>query len=317
VYLLSPLYFDNSVFDFYTALFSGACLVPISKETSKNPKSLVEAVDQQKCTVWFSVPSLLVYLLKMRVLSKSNMTSIGLIIFGGEGFPKGELKKLYELYADRASLVNVYGPTEGTCICSSYNIVDTDFEDMNKLAPLGVINPNFDYLIMNEHSTEVEAGEKGELCLIGPNVGLGYVNDKERTNNSFFQNPKVLSHREIIYKTGDLVYEKNGLLWFSGRVDNQIKHMGYRIELEEIESALNGLGYISQSAVLYIRVNVNYGKIIAFIATHENVDESTIKADLTDIIPEYMIPSVIEIHEELPKNANGKVDKKQLYDDAV
>ena len=88
--------------------------------------------------------------------------------------------------------------------------------------------------------------------------------------------------------------------------------MGYRIELEEIEAALNGLEYISQSAVLYERVKVIYGKIIAFVATKENVSELQIKNELRNFLPEYMIPNIIEIKEELPKNANGKVDKKSL-----
>jgi len=309
---VSPLYFDNSVFDFYTALFSGACLVPIDKQTSKNPRKLTEHVDRQQCTIWFSVPSLLVYLLTMRVLREDNMKSIRSFVFGGEGFPKGELKKLYELYSKRSSLVNVYGPTEGTCICSSHNITQTDFEDMSKLAPLGPINPNFEYLVADRELHDVEAGKKGELYLIGPNISLGYYNDLERTNSSFIQNPKIHTHVDIIYKTGDLVYERDGLLWFAGRIDNQIKHMGYRIELEEVESALNGLNYISQSAVLYERVNDNYGKIVAYVASNSKITESRIKEDLHSLIPEYMIPNIVDIRGELPKNANGKINKKLL-----
>ncbi|WP_332444474.1 amino acid adenylation domain-containing protein [Wolinella succinogenes] len=309
---VSPMYFDNSVFDFYTTLFSGASLVPIKKETTKSPLELVRLVDEMRCTIWFSVPSLLVYLQTMRVLNEKTFGNIRVFTFGGEGFPKRELKKLHELYGKKAKLINVYGPTEGTCICSSYDISEKDFEDMNTLAPLGTINPNFEYMIVDENMQEVKSGEKGELCLIGPNVALGYYNDLDRTLQSFIQNPKIKTHRDIVYKCGDIVYEKDELLWFAGRVDNQIKHMGYRIELEEIESALNGLTYVNQSAVLYERVNANYGKILAFIATKDQVCESMVKSDLQEFLPEYMIPNIIETREELPKNANGKVDKKLL-----
>jgi len=309
---LSPMYFDNSVFDFYTALFSGASLVPIKKRMTKRPLELVKLIDRLKCTIWFSVPSFLVYLLTMRVLNESTFQSIKTFTFGGEGFPKGELRKLYNLYGDRAKLINVYGPTEGTCICSSYDISEKDFKDMNTLTPLGVINPNFEYMIVDENMEDVELGQKGELFLVGPNVSLGYYNDLDRTSQSFIQNPKIKTHKDIVYRCGDVVYEKDNLLWFSGRIDNQIKHMGYRIELEEIESALNGLEYISQSAVLYERVKVIYGKIIAFVATKENVSELQIKNELHNFLPEYMMPNIIEIKEELPKNANGKVDKKAL-----
>jgi D-alanine--poly(phosphoribitol) ligase subunit 1 len=309
---VSPMYFDNSVFDFYTALFSGASLVPIKKEITKSPLELVKLIDSMQCTIWFSVPSLLVYLLTMRVLNDKTFQSVRVFTFGGEGFPKGELKKLYSIYGKQADIINVYGPTEGSCICSSYNISKKDFEDMSILAPLGTINPNFEYMIVDENMREVESGKKGELCLVGPNVALGYYNDSNRTAQNFVQNPKIRTHQDIIYKCGDIVYEKDGLLCFSGRVDNQIKHMGYRIELEEIESALNGLKYISQSAVVYERVKSNYGKIIAFVATNEEVSESHIKNELLNFLPEYMMPNIIEIKEELPKNASGKVDKKTL-----
>ena len=110
----------------------------------------------------------------------------------------------------------------------------------------------------------------------------------------------------------DIVYEKNGLLWFAGRTDNQIKHMGYRIELEEIEFALNSLDYINQSVVFYNREKKNYGKIISFVATDLDISESEIKNEISKILPNYMIPNVIIIKKELPKNANGKIDRKKI-----
>lgn len=95
-------------------------------------------------------------------------------------------------------------------------------------------------------------------------------------------------------------------------MDNQVKHMGYRIELEEIESVLNSFDYVHQSAVLYNRDRVNYGKIIAFIATQKNISELEIKNELFSILPSYMIPNVVVVKDKLPKNANGKVDKVAL-----
>ncbi len=309
---VNPMYFDNSVFDFYTALFSGASLVPIKKEVTTNILELVNLVDEMKCTIWFSVPSLLIFLQTAKALNKNTFQTIRVFTFGGEGYPKSELKKLYELYKDQARIINVYGPTEGTCICSSHEITEIDFKNMNTLAPLGKINPNFDIIIIDEKMNEVKKGHKGELCLIGPNIALGYYNDINRTNQNFIQNPKINTHKDTIYRTGDIVYEKNNVLWFSGRIDNQIKHMGYRIELEEIEAALNGFSYVSQTAVLYRRVNVNYGKIIAYVASKKNISEQQIKKDLSNILPKYMIPNIITISDQLPKNTNGKVDRKKL-----
>lgn len=306
---ISPMYFDNSVFDFYTALFSGASLFPIKKELLSQPKSLLKSIDKIRCTIWFSVPSMLIYLMTMKALSSSTFPSLRIISFGGEGFPKPELKKLYGLYSHRLEFINVYGPTEGTCICTSYTITDSDFDDMNELPSLGQINPNFDYLILDEDENN---SNRGELILLGPNIGLGYYNDKERTSevfsyyygNSFYATP--------MYRTGDIVYEKEGLLFFLGRKDNQIKHMGYRIELEEIELAISQISGVNQVAVLYIRMNDAFGKIVAFIACDEEISVHVVRDELNGKIPEYMIPNTIRFLRVLPKNPNGKVDKTEL-----
>lgn len=306
---ISPMYFDNSVFDFYTALFSGASLVPIKKDLLGQPKQLLSVVDGMKCTIWFSVPSMLIYLMAMHALNYETFKYIRIITFGGEGFPKSELKKLYELYRDRITLINVYGPTEGTCICSSYNITDEVFRSMEGLPPLGPMNPNFDCLIFNEAG---KTDKEGELCILGPNVGLGYYNDPERSTQAFALCKEHGHYNTPMYRTGDLVRMKDGLLYFNGRKDNQIKHMGYRIELEEIELALADIDGVSQAVVIYERVSDAYGKIIAFVAGGGDLSQNTLRKELKAKLPEYMIPNVIRFYETLPKNPNGKIDKKAL-----
>jgi len=306
---ISPMYFDNSVFDFYTSIFSGASLTPINKDLLSRPLDLVNYIDEKKCTIWFSVPSMLIYLLTMKVLNKDNMKHIRVFTFGGEGFPKTELKKLYDLYSSRAEIINVYGPTECTCICSSYDIDDKVFDDLNGLPSLGPINQNFSYVVLDDNGNE---NDTGELVLLGPNVALGYYNDEEKTKTSFGLYTNKNHYRKRMYKTGDLVEDKQGLLFFKGRKDNQIKHMGYRIELEEIEFALNSISYIDQSAVIYKRERVEYGKIIAYVASANDIDIKEIKDRLRKTLPKYMIPHDIIRMESLPKNPNGKVDKKTL-----
>jgi len=306
----NPIYFDNSVFDFYISLFSGALLVPLTNDITKDPFALMKAVAKAGCTVWFSVPSLLVYLMTTKALDATSLTSVKRFIFGGEGFPKSKLKKLYDMYQGSAQLFNVYGPTECTCICSSHLISDKDFEDMNNLATLGFLAPNFDYVLIGN-----DGGNFGELCLKGPNVGAGYYNDKERTDKSFIQNPHNDKYNEIVYRSGDLVeVDDIGHLHFKGRADNQIKHMGYRIELEEIESLLNTLKYVNEAAVIYERINDSMGQIIAFVATSGAIEENIVMADLKNMVPEYMVPRRLYVLETLPKNQNGKIDKVILKD---
>lgn len=307
---LSPMYFDNSVFDFYISMFSGAAIAPIKKDLLSRPYELVTYVDKMQCTIWFSVPSLLMYLVTMKAFSSYVIESLRYIVFGGEGYPKAELNKLFKLYSQQAKLVNVYGPTECTCICSAYELHGQDFSDEEGLPPLGTLNENFDHMILDHDGNECD---DGELCLIGPNVAAGYYNDVDKTNAAFVNLVDKRRYMKRMYRTGDLVSRKNGQLFFVGRKDNQIKHMGYRIELEEIEHALVNLPVIDQAVVIYKRKDVSYGKIVAFASSKSvDVDERKLLKELEEYIPDYMIPSKLIIMDTLPKNANGKVDKKLL-----
>lgn len=311
---LSPMYFDNSVFDFFVCFFSGGVLTPVRRDLLTDPYGLVQYIDRMGCNVWFSVPSLLIYLTTMKAMKGAVLPKLRTIIFGGEGYPKTELKKLYDEFSRQSTLVNVYGPTECTCICSAHDITAKDFENLEGLPALGNLNPNFDYRVVDESNRDSSVGE---LCLIGPNVAAGYFNDDERTSKAFsvLKSPKRFMKR--MYRTGDLVRDDGGCLYFLGRKDNQIKHMGYRIELEEIENALNGMADIKQAAVVYHRVHATHGKIIAFVAVSDDlINQVEIKRRLAALLPDYMIPSSIIVLEELPKNANGKVDRALLGSEA-
>ena len=312
---VNPLCFDNSVFDLYSALFSGACLVPFTKKVVGSPRLLLDRINELRCTSWFSVPSLLIYLDIMKMFKPENMKHIRRFIFGGEGYPKTKLKNLFDMYSERADIFNVYGPTECTCICSNYKVTSSDFEDLNGLPPLGDMIENFSYLILTEENKEATPDEIGELSLLGPNVGKGYYNDKKRTRDSFVQNPLNDRYDEIMYETGDLVKYSadDGKIHFVGRKDNQIKHMGYRIELDEIELALNRLSSVSQAAVIHGRIN-GISQIVAVISPAEEFepDEKIITSGLKEIIPDYMIPTKIHFQDILPKNPNGKVDRRYL-----
>ena len=306
---VNPIYFDNSVFDFYASIFNGASLFPVETALAKDPKRLVEAVGVAACTIWFSVPSLLVYLLTTRVLKAESFPTVRKIIFGGEGFPKTKLKQLYELFSNRADLENVYGPTEATCICSCHTVEDSDFEDMTAFTTLGYLAPNFGYEIIPQDGNE----DLGELFLTGPQVGFGYYNDPERSKTAFVQNPSHNRFREIGYRTGDLVERAHdGRLYFKGRVDFQIKHMGYRIELEEIEAAMNQVPGVHEAAALYHSLGDGLGMIVGFVAVEDGIEVSNIEGALPEFLPSYMLPRKIEIRSQLPKNANGKIDRVAL-----
>ncbi len=311
---LNPLFFDNSVFDAYSALFNGACLAPFSADEVRDPGLLVRKVDALQCTLWFSVPSLLIFLQTMKATDGKRLGSIRRFIFGGEGYPKAKLKQLFDAYHRSADFYNVYGPTECTCICSSYRITPEDFSDIQGLPSLGSLAPNFGGLIL-DGDQEVSPGEAGELCLIGPQVGAGYYNDPVRTALAFGPIPRRAHYQQTMYRTGDLVRldPHDGKLHFKGRKDNQIKHMGYRIELEEIESALYCLSYVSEAAALHSDARGG-SRIVAAVVLKEDIADDRIVSDLRSLIPEYMLPSKIIREPSLPKNANGKVDRRLLVE---
>jgi D-alanine--poly(phosphoribitol) ligase subunit 1 len=310
---VNPMYFDNSVFDFYGALLNGAAVAPVPREIVADAPKMLEQIETAGCTIWFSVPSLLIYLTTLKLLTADRLGSVRAFVFGGEGYPKPELRKLYAAFANRAKLINVYGPTECTCICSAWDVRAADLEDPNGLVTLGPVAENFSMAVLDGERA-VAPGEVGELCLLGPQVGLGYANDPQRTACSFVPNPGNASWGERMYLTGDLVRlgSDGRMLDFVGRKDNQIKHMGYRIELEEIEAALNQLEGVIQSAVLHRAARREMKMLVAYVSSDRATTEDALRERLASLLPPYMIPQRFQIRSALPKNANGKVDRIAL-----
>lgn len=309
---INPLHFDNSVFDFYGSLFNGAALIPVTDKLRSNPRKLLEALNTLNPTIWFSVPSMLVFALNMRAIREEDISTLRIVTFGGEGFPKNQLRKLWSFWGDRVTFINVYGPTECTCICSSYIVSAEDLAN-DELLPLGPMAPNFYAKILDENGKEVNSGDIGELCIGGPNVGLGYYNNSEKTSEVFISDTTHATFHRRLYKSGDLVKEdiRRGVLLFCGRKDNQIKRMGYRIELEEIENAFNSLDFVEESAVVYVNTEKYPAKIVAFLRTGIR-DEKHMKAILKNKLPLYMMPDIFEYIDVLPKNQNGKINRLLL-----
>lgn len=309
---VNPLYFDNSVFDFYASIMNGASLVPFDAATMKDPYQALRRIDELQCTIYFSVPSLLIYFQTLKMITPSSLAHVRTVIFGGEGYPKTKLKELFDCLHGRAEIVNVYGPTECTCICSAYRVTEADFEDLDGYPPLGGPITNFSFTILNEDEAAAP-GEVGELCLGGPCVGLGYFNDPELTQTAFRQNPLNPHYHERTYRTGDLVRlsTEDGKIHFVGRKDSQIKHQGYRIELGEIEHALCRVSGVDEAVALHsARDGVSI--IVAVVASRGSLTAAAVRKGVSNIVPAYMVPGRVDILDRLPKNENGKIDRRLL-----
>ncbi len=309
---LFPLHFDGFVTDLYLAWFSGACVGVFARDVLAQGDLLLRRVDDFGCTSWCSVPSLLMYLDNMRLLHDGCFRTLRRIVLAGEGYPKARLKKLFDLFGARVFLHNAYGPTECTCLVADHRISERDFQDLAGFPPLGRPGPNVTCLILDEDGRPTAEGQVGELCLLGPQVALGYCEDPERTAAAFVPNPVTPACHERMYRTGDLVWrDSEGLLHFMGRRDNQIKHMGYRIELEEIETSMAGLPYVRRAAALFgTRKGVSH--IVAVLSCSGDVVAADVRRDLRPVLPSYMIPTIIEFLPEIPSNHNGKVDRRRL-----
>ena len=166
-------------------------------------------------------------------------------------------------------------------------------------------------MIVDEKGNETT--ERGDLLLGGPNVGLGYYNDPGRTAERFIQNPLHKKYTDLYYRTGDLVSYSSGdgKIYIHGRTDHQIKHMGYRIELEEIENAISQIEAVNEAAAFVIGES-NNNKILAVYECADELDAAFLNAELNKHLPSYMIPSAVIRIDRVPKNANGKTDRPAL-----
>lgn len=304
----SPFYFDNSIVDIYCSLKTGATLFIIPKELFSQPVKLLTYLYDKKITTIFWVPSAMIMVSKLKAFRNVDVSStLKRVLFAGEVMPNKQLN-IWRKYLPEMTYANLYGPTEITDVCAFY-IVDREFADDEPL-PIGIPTRNIDLIVLKDDNTEAVGTENGELCVRGTGVSVGYYNNPVKTKEAFVQNPLNTSYPEYIYRTGDIVhYNERGELIYVCRKDFQIKHMGHRIELGEIETAVSSIDEVDSCCCLY---DDNLKKIVLFL--DKELDKSYISECLSRLIPEYMIPGKVIALEQLPLNANGKIDRIKLRD---
>lgn len=308
---INPLHFDNSVFDIYCGLLNGAALVPIETAEIANPAAWVKTIRAAKATVMFAVPTLFLILDQLGLLTPKTLPDIRIFQFGGEGYPIGKLREFRDRFSGSARLVNVYGPTETSCICSSIEVTSEILTAPDReFPPLGTMHSDFAYAVLDDQQIPVPRGHSGELWIGGPCVGLGYYDNPEETASRFRQDPRQNSFRAIYYRSGDRVREdERGLLWFQGRVDNQVKIRGYRIELEEIDLAVQSIPDVRR-AVAVVLPGIDGGEIAVGYMADRTVAPEEVLMSCKERLPAYMRPARVVQFDELPRNANDKVDRK-------
>jgi amino acid adenylation domain-containing protein len=307
-----PLHFDLSTFDIYGALTSGAALRLVPNELNIVPAALATFVDQERLTQWFSVPSAMTYLAMADAIPQDGFPLLRRVIWCGEVLPTPVLIHWMNRLPD-ATFTNLYGPTEAT-IASSYYRVATTPSDPAQPIPIGHACAGEELLVLDEHLSRVPDGEIGDLYIAGEGLSPGYWQDEAATAQAFTETARVAGGRRI-YRTGDLAKMEDGLTWFFGRRDSQIKSRGYRIELGEIEAALGALPGISECAVVGITTDGFEGvSICCAYASRADVKPSAneLRRALRKALPAYMLPAHWLVLPELPKNPNAKIDRPAI-----
>lgn len=308
---MSEITFDLSLQDLCSSILSGGILIPIPKEYLFCPAPIIS---KYKITVFHAVPYVISMLKKMEMLDPELMNSIRISIFVGEPLWYEQVRDWIKS-CPNSIVYNTYGPTETTVIIMRYKVYDPKImtidalKELEGVVPLGTTFPRAKAGIFNDYNVELAKNEIGQIYLAGDQVGLGYLNSKEKTNEAFLNLDGTLW-----YKTGDNGYvDDNGNFIFKGRRDDQVKINGFRVDLLEIDEKLR---LASKRRAMSIPLRNELNQITNLVAAVEGDEDNKIKDDIVSTLKNYL-PFYMQVHDivfikEFPVNYNGKLDRKAL-----
>jgi len=307
----APFSFDLSVMDLYCSLATGGTLFSISRDRIANPKELYRALASSGVTTWVSTPSFAQMCLVEEKFGEAMLPRVRRFLFCGETLPPQTAAQLLKRFP-KAEVWNMYGPTEATVATTSMRVDAAILERYSPL-PVGHAMPGTEILLVNRNREVVPPDERGGIIIVGPNVSPGYLARPDLTADAFFQ------HRgQRAYRTGDFGRFRNGLLFFEGRMDEQIKLSGYRIELGDVEANLRALATVRDAVVLPVIKDGAAQSLAAFVvlavrddASHFNLSQR-LRKQLSERLPAYMLPRKFAFFDTFPMTANGKVDRPSL-----
>ena len=300
----APFDFDVSVKDIYTAMSVGATLVIVPRQLFSTPAPLIDYLCEHQVTTLIWAVSALCLVTTFHGLAYRVPDTIRRILFSGEVMPQKHLRE-WQKYLPDVMYVNLYGPTEITCNCT-YHILQKD-RDYSAGIPIGQAFPNEDVFLLDEqHRLVTETGKTGMITVRGTALALGYYNMADKTANSFIQNPLNPHYPETVYLTGDLgQWGEDGELYYCGRADNQIKYQGHRIELEEIERAMNAMEGVERCICVFDEKRQRLKGF--YVGT---IDKNELHRRMSETLPPFMVPGYLRPIETIVLNKNGKIDRK-------
>ncbi len=301
----APLDYIAAVRDIYFPLKSGATTVIIPKAEFAIPTELFATLNRNKVTALCWSVAGVELPAKLNAFSEAKPAYLKKVCFSGSVMAPKLLRVWQDALPD-VMFVNQYGPTEATASCT-YHVVQGKVEE-DTVLPIGRPYRHYSVILLKEDNTPAQPGETGEICVLGPCLALGYYRNPEKTAESFMQNPLNDRYRELIYKTGDLgSLNADGELMFHGRKDRQIKHMGHRIELEEIEGAAKRVDGVRTCCSLYQKE-----KELLYLFYTGDAAPKEITLFFRAQMPAFMVPRKVMQLDELPTLPNGKIDMNAL-----
>lgn len=305
----APLHFDQSTFHLFSGPLRGAATVLIPDEYGSFPVDLARLIESEAITIWYSVPYVLIQLANRGALEDRDLGALRWVKFGGEPFPPKHLRR-FMAHAPDARYANIYGPAEVNH-CTDYVLPGAPSDDQP--LPIGKPWAAADILIVDADDREVAMGESGELLVATDTMMRGYWARPDLDERAF-SFPEGQEGRRF-YRTGDLVCQRpDGLLDFLGRKDRQVKARGYRIELDEVEAALQAHADVVETAVYTLPAD-DGGKLLeASVIKREDSELSRgdLLQHLQSRLPRYAIPSEFRFTTTFPRTGSGKIDRRKL-----
>jgi D-alanine--poly(phosphoribitol) ligase subunit 1 len=307
----APFSFDLSVMDLYLSLATAGTLFSLERGQIANLKDLYLALRKSAVTTWVSTPTFAQMCLVERGFKQAMLPGLRRFLFCGETLTPETASQLLDRFPE-AQVWNTYGPTEATVACASVQITREILALYSPL-PIGAPMPGAKIFIANENRQPVSPGQRGEIIIAGTNVSPGYLGQPDLTAAAFFHVGNLRA-----YRTGDWALMQNGLLFFDGRIDRQVKVSGYRIELGDVEENLRSLPAVSDAVVLPVMQKGVAQSLAAFLVVSQRGMESDfemgirLRAQLAERLPAYMLPGRIFFYDAFPMTVNGKTDRRKL-----
>ncbi|MGS0897008.1 amino acid adenylation domain-containing protein [Burkholderia stagnalis] len=301
----TPFSFDVSVWEFFWPLMVGAKLAVAQPGDHRDPAKLVSLIGRHGVTTLHFVPSMLQAFVAHD--GAANCTGLKRIVCSGEALPAELANRTLDLLPE-VGLYNLYGPTEAAIDVTHWTCVPGA-----ESVPIGRPIDNAQTYVLDDALNLAPLGVAGELYLGGAGLARGYLNRPSLTAERFVPDP-FGKHGERLYRTGDLArWNAEGALEYLGRIDHQVKIRGFRIELGEIEAQLSAQAEVRE-AVVTAQEGPGGTRLVAYVTAseHDTIDVAKLRASLSSVLPDYMVPGVIMVLERMPLNPNGKVDRKSL-----